>query len=180
MSCVVRGGFPDRQFDVDFWQAQGDQAIFDAAREMLRATAEVKGSYLDVAPDFKSFLLSLNQNQAKYLVIGDFAVMKYTEPLFTRQFDIWIELSGENTRAFLVTNALFCIPKSGVNIMLTFEGSTFNGMAFDDAWKERVEARWGDAVLPVISLRHLIRIKEANDGDIDRIHLARLRKYGKA
>ena len=30
MSRVVRGGFPDRQFDVDFWQAQGDEAIFEA------------------------------------------------------------------------------------------------------------------------------------------------------
>jgi hypothetical protein len=26
MSRVVRGGFPDRQFDVDFWQQQGDEA----------------------------------------------------------------------------------------------------------------------------------------------------------
>jgi hypothetical protein len=28
MSRVVRGGFPDRQFDVDFWQQQGDEATF--------------------------------------------------------------------------------------------------------------------------------------------------------
>jgi hypothetical protein len=31
MSRVVRGGFPDRRFDVDFWQRQGDEAIFEAA-----------------------------------------------------------------------------------------------------------------------------------------------------
>jgi len=35
MSRVVRGGFPARQFDVDFWQQQGDEAIFEAAWEML-------------------------------------------------------------------------------------------------------------------------------------------------
>jgi len=25
---VVEGTFPDRDFDVEFWQAQGDEAIF--------------------------------------------------------------------------------------------------------------------------------------------------------
>jgi hypothetical protein len=28
---VVRGEFPDRQFDVDFWLEQGHEAIFDAS-----------------------------------------------------------------------------------------------------------------------------------------------------
>jgi hypothetical protein len=42
MSRVVRGGFPDREFDVVFWQEQGDEAIFDAAWEMVQET-EVPG-----------------------------------------------------------------------------------------------------------------------------------------
>jgi hypothetical protein len=40
MSQVVRGGFPDRQFDVDFWQQQGDEAIFEASWEMVAMTEE--------------------------------------------------------------------------------------------------------------------------------------------
>ena len=39
-SRVVRGGFPDRQFDVDFWQQQGDRAIFEAAWEMAGLAEE--------------------------------------------------------------------------------------------------------------------------------------------
>jgi hypothetical protein len=31
----TEGGFPDRQFDIDFWQEQGDEAIFQAAWEMV-------------------------------------------------------------------------------------------------------------------------------------------------
>ena len=39
---VVRGEFPDRQFDIEFWQEQGAEAIFAAAWEMIRFTGEFK------------------------------------------------------------------------------------------------------------------------------------------
>lgn len=39
---VVRGGFPDRTFDIEFWQAQGDEAIFSAAWEMIVTAEELK------------------------------------------------------------------------------------------------------------------------------------------
>jgi len=39
---VVRGGFPDRRFDIEFWQEQGDEAIFRAAWEMVRMTEELR------------------------------------------------------------------------------------------------------------------------------------------
>jgi hypothetical protein len=29
--CFARRGFPDRSFDIEFWQEQGDEAIFAAA-----------------------------------------------------------------------------------------------------------------------------------------------------
>ncbi len=37
---VVRNEFPDRRFDIEFWQAQGDEAIFRAAWEMVTMTEE--------------------------------------------------------------------------------------------------------------------------------------------
>ena len=39
---VVRGEFPDRAFDIEFWQKQGDEAIFRAAWEMVIAAEEFK------------------------------------------------------------------------------------------------------------------------------------------
>ena len=39
---LVVGAFPDRQFDVDFWQEQGDEAIFHAGWEMVELAEEVK------------------------------------------------------------------------------------------------------------------------------------------
>ena len=38
---VVRG-FPDRSFDIEFWQEQGDEAIFAAAWELVELAEEIK------------------------------------------------------------------------------------------------------------------------------------------
>jgi hypothetical protein len=39
---LVEGTFPDRDFDIEFWQEQGDEAIFSAAWEMVELSEEVK------------------------------------------------------------------------------------------------------------------------------------------
>ena len=39
---LVEHGFPDRSFDVEFWQEQGDEAIFAAAWEMVELAEEVQ------------------------------------------------------------------------------------------------------------------------------------------
>jgi len=39
---LVEGEFPDRRFDIEFWQEQGDEAIFRAAWEMVELAEEVK------------------------------------------------------------------------------------------------------------------------------------------
>lgn len=37
---LVQGTFPDREFDAEFWQEQGDEAIFSAAWEMVELAEE--------------------------------------------------------------------------------------------------------------------------------------------
>ncbi len=39
---LVEGGFPDRAFDIEFWQEQGDEAIFQAAWEMVELAEEAR------------------------------------------------------------------------------------------------------------------------------------------
>jgi hypothetical protein len=39
---LVEGHFPDREFDIDFWQEQGSEAIFSAAWEMVELAEEFK------------------------------------------------------------------------------------------------------------------------------------------
>lgn len=39
---LARDGFPDRTFDIEFWQQQGDEAIFRAAWEMVIVAEQFK------------------------------------------------------------------------------------------------------------------------------------------
>ena len=47
-------------------------------------------------PGFRELLRTLNENEAEYLIVGGYAVMKYTEPRFTKDLDLWIGNSSEN------------------------------------------------------------------------------------
>ena len=38
---LVAGSFPDRTFDIEFWQEQGDEAIFSAAWELVELAEEI-------------------------------------------------------------------------------------------------------------------------------------------
>lgn len=38
---LVEGEFPDRSFDIEFWQERGDEAIFAAAWELVEVAEEV-------------------------------------------------------------------------------------------------------------------------------------------
>ena len=39
---LVLGEFPDRKFDIEFWQEQGDEAIFQAAWDMVELAEQIK------------------------------------------------------------------------------------------------------------------------------------------
>ena len=38
---LLQGEFPDRSFDIEFWQELGDEAIFAAAWELVELAEEV-------------------------------------------------------------------------------------------------------------------------------------------
>jgi len=39
---LVEGRFPDRSFDIEYWQQQGDEAIFAAAWELVELAEEIR------------------------------------------------------------------------------------------------------------------------------------------
>jgi predicted nucleotidyltransferase len=47
-------------------------------------------------PDFKEFIQSLNDNQVRYLVVGGYAVALHGYPRYTKDIDIWIDMTPEN------------------------------------------------------------------------------------
>lgn len=46
--------------------------------------------------DFKEFIKLLNKYNVKYLVVGGYAVAAHGYPRYTKDLDVWIEISEEN------------------------------------------------------------------------------------
>jgi len=46
--------------------------------------------------DFKEFIQSLNDNGVRYLVIGGYAVALHGYPRYTKDIDIWVDMTAEN------------------------------------------------------------------------------------
>ena len=57
---IVRGRPADRQFDIDFWQEQGDDAIFAAAWEMICMVEEEKHG---TQPTFQRTFTTVKRSQ---------------------------------------------------------------------------------------------------------------------
>ena len=47
--------------------------------------------------DFREFIESLNANQVRYLVVGGYAVAIHGHPRYTKDIDIWVEVSPANS-----------------------------------------------------------------------------------
>lgn len=194
-SQVVRGTFADRTFDVDFWQSEGDETIFDAAWEMVQLADQAKGSPVADKPPFRELLRLLKKHRTRYLIVGDYGVMKHTEPIYTDQMDIWIEPTPKNAkrahRALVEFGASMPeltvdelaqphkVFRFGVVPARVDVATTIDAVAFPEAWKNRAESALDGIPVFVISLQDLIRNKAASNLDTDRLHLKRLRKYGR-
>jgi hypothetical protein len=86
----VEGSFPDRSFDIAFCQEQGDAAIFAAAWEMVEPAEKISHRRKPTL-----LLQLLNEFEVEYLIVGGFAVMKYGEPRYTKDLDVWVHNSPQ-------------------------------------------------------------------------------------
>ena len=48
-------------------------------------------------PDYRELLQLLNEFEVEYLVVGGYAVMKYGEPYYTKDLDLWVHSSTLNS-----------------------------------------------------------------------------------
>ena len=46
--------------------------------------------------DFREFIQLLNANQVRYLVVGGYAVALHGYPRYTKDLDVWVEMTQEN------------------------------------------------------------------------------------
>lgn len=129
--------------------------------------------------NLKELLLALNAHEVEYLVVGGYAVGMHSEPRATKDLDIFIRADEKNSMAVYRALAAFGAPLDGLtpNAFRDEPQSVFqigvpptridilqniDGITFDEAWKNRVNASIGGEVSAhVISRDHLIRNKLA-------------------
>jgi predicted nucleotidyltransferase len=145
-------------------------------------------------PYFKEMLQRLNAHHVDFLIVGGYAVMKYSEPRFTKDLDIWVDSSpvnGERVYAalaewgaplredhvtagdFATYNITYQIGRAPMRIDII---TSIDGIRFQEAWSRRVAGRLSGENVYFISLDDLIRNKETSGRASDIEHLKQLRK----
>src|SRR5436305_7367925 len=136
-------------------------------------------------PHYRELLRLLNEFQVEYLIVGGFAVMKYGEPRYTKDLDIWVHNSPQNSVRVVEALAKFGAPLEHDGITAqTFTGAQvvyqigiapvridilteITGVQFVEAWTKRVGSSFFGVPVHFISLDDLMANKRALGRDSD-------------
>ena len=130
-------------------------------------------------PHYKELLQLLNEFQVEYLIVGGFAVMKYGEPRYTKDLDVWIENSAPNSQKLVQALKRFgapldqdgITPETFTNKQVVYQIgiapvridilTEITGVKFVDAWKKRVASTFFGVPVHFISFDDLVANKRA-------------------
>ena len=127
--------------------------------------------------DFLDIIRALSDAEARFIIVGAYAVNMYVDPRATSDLDIWIEPAPDN--AVKVINALkdFGAPLTGISESdFASPGVTFqigipprridllteiSGLQFAEAWQDHALFPFGPFTIPFLSKQALIKNKRA-------------------
>ena len=127
--------------------------------------------------DFKDILLLFEKYDVEYLIVGGYAVIRYTQPRYTKDLDLWVRPNKENAakvcRALRefgaplieVTEADFA--DTGLQYMIGLSPcaidflTSISGLDFDEAWLSKKEFIASECRVYYVSPRDLIISKRA-------------------
>ncbi len=128
--------------------------------------------------DFREFIALLNSNKVKYLVIGGYAIAFHGHPRYTKDLDIWLELSAENAVNMMKALAAFGFAglgisdddllTSGVVVQLGYPPNRIDlinspdGVDFAECYPARTEIEIDGLTISVIDLENLKKNKKAS------------------
>lgn len=131
------------------------------------------------SPHYKELLQLLNDFEVEYLIVGGFAVMKYGEPRYTKDLDVWVCNSrgnsarvfralqkfgaplahdGITTETFSEREVVYQIGVAPVRIDILTD---ITGVKFAEAWQRKVESTFFGVPVHFISLEDLVANKRA-------------------
>ena len=143
------------------------------------------------SPDFRELLRLFAAAEVRYLIVGGYAVMRYTEPRFTKDLDLLISTDAANAAAVYGALKAFGAPLAGLSERdFTVPGFFYQmgrppirvdvlmdvpGVDFEQAWNRRGTVEIDGVAMQFISRPDLIRAKEAAGRPQDLLDLANLR-----
>jgi hypothetical protein len=147
---------------------------------------------MKVEKDFKEFIELLNENKVKYLVVGGFAFAFHVEARFTKDIDIFVEASEENSKKIINTLSGFGFGNIGLKekdfqkpdqiIQLGYAPvridiiTSIASVSFEAGWKNKVVGKYGDVTCFFLSKEDLIRNKQAAARSQDIADVKKLKK----
>jgi hypothetical protein len=143
--------------------------------------------------DFKDILLCLKDEGAEFIIVGAYALAAHGLPRATGDIDIWIRNNEENARKVLRALSTFGAPVSELTeqdftspdmvLQIGVEPSridiltSIDGVAFDEAWKNKMSVIVADVEIKVLSRADLLKNKVASGRDKDQGDIAWLKKH---
>jgi hypothetical protein len=76
------------------------------------------------SPDFRELLKAFEKYKVRYLIVGGYAVMKYSEPRFTKELDLFIATDRENANSVYTALKEFGAPLKNL-LRITFHKRLF-------------------------------------------------------
>lgn len=132
---------------------------------------------MELGKDFRELLELLNHHQVRYVAVGGFAVAVHGRPRYTKDLDLWIEVSPDNATRIIAVLDEFGLGSLGLSdqdfldpdvvIQLGYEPNRVDfltkltGVEFADAYPKRILTRVGDLEIPVLDRGSLIANKRA-------------------
>lgn len=130
-----------------------------------------------LSKDFIEFIELLNAHNVRYLVVGGYAVALHGHPRYTKDLDVWIELSPKNAENIINALEEFGFGSLGLKpedflerdqiIQLGYPPNridiltTLKDIQFNDCYKEKVEIQIQGIKINFIDLENLKLNKRA-------------------
>lgn len=131
-----------------------------------------------LSPDFLDMLSELSAAEARFLIVGGYAVAAHGRPRATKDLDVWVEATKENAPRVMKALRAFGAPLHGLDERdLETPGmglqigvppqridvlTAASGIHFEEAWPNRVEVSITPELrCPFLGLDDLLRNKRA-------------------
>ena len=148
-----------------------------------------------MSPDFRDLLFAFNAHGVEYLVVGAQALAAHGRVRATGDLYVWVRPEAANAKRVIEALRVFGAPLQDLKETdLTRPGTVFqigvaplridvltsiDDVAFDEAWADRMTAKFVDLSVPVLSAKHLIKNKRAVGRTQDLADLEWLERLGK-